>query len=98
MGLLPLSLLDAIPILARESACCATPCTPCCAHAPMSRISGWPRKTEAAGARRACASRLGDAHLDRKSTRLNSSHSSTEYAVFCLIITMVATAEVKTVL
>src|SRR5207249_10676439 len=38
-----------------------------------------------------CASRLAlsdfasrDAHLDRKSTRLNSSHVSISYAVFCL--------------
>src|SRR3712207_8736159 len=26
----------------------------------------------------------GDAHLDRKSTRLNSSHANISYAVFCL--------------
>src|SRR2546430_12692676 len=30
------------------------------------------------------ASGLGDARLDRKSTRLNSSHSQISYAVFCL--------------
>src|SRR5438309_8195972 len=28
--------------------------------------------------------RVGQAHQDRKSTRLNSSHSSISYAVFCL--------------
>src|SRR5688572_8144330 len=27
---------------------------------------------------------LGEVHLDRKSTRLNSSHSQISYAVFCL--------------
>src|SRR3712207_8933476 len=27
---------------------------------------------------------IGDAHLDRKSTRLNSSHANISYAVFCL--------------
>src|SRR3712207_6928714 len=27
---------------------------------------------------------LGDRHLDRKSTRLNSSHANISYAVFCL--------------
>src|SRR2546430_6092205 len=30
------------------------------------------------------AARAGQAHLDRKSTRLNSSHSQISYAVFCL--------------
>src|SRR3712207_8864112 len=29
-------------------------------------------------------SRVGDVHLDRKSTRLNSSHANISYAVFCL--------------
>src|SRR3712207_7753779 len=39
-----------------------------------------PRLNEAAhGARR-----RGHAHLDRKSTRLNSSHANISYAVFCL--------------
>src|SRR2546430_10062415 len=38
---------------------------------------------------RPCASRTmkrspGRAHIDRKSTRLNSSHSQISYAVFCL--------------
>src|SRR5437660_3035270 len=31
-----------------------------------------------------CAERAGDARKDRKSTRLNSSHVATSYAVFCL--------------
>src|SRR5689334_24007920 len=44
-------------------------------HAPAQRrASRWPRP-------RGPAVR---AHLDRKSTRLNSSHSSISYAVFCL--------------
>src|SRR5256886_12508500 len=32
----------------------------------------------------AAADHRGDAQLDRKSTRLNSSHSQISYAVFCL--------------
>src|SRR3989475_9392737 len=36
------------------------------------------------GARRARAARRGRADRDRKSTRLNSSHSQISYAVFCL--------------
>src|SRR5947207_10632491 len=31
-----------------------------------------------------CRSLAGDCHLDRKSTRLNSSHTVISYAVFCL--------------
>src|SRR3712207_7458312 len=42
-----------------------------------------------AGARQALrlggpGARLGQAHRDRKSTRLNSSHANISYAVFCL--------------
>src|SRR2546430_10217221 len=37
-----------------------------------------------ASARRNCASCIEDAAGDRKSTRLNSSHSQISYAVFCL--------------
>src|SRR3712207_7560514 len=50
---------------------------------------GWDRHDEVgagddrvAGVR--SASRTGDGHLDRKSTRLNSSHANISYAVFCL--------------
>src|SRR5438309_4587544 len=39
---------------------------------------------EAIGGERLLRARLGAAVLDRKSTRLNSSHSSISYAVFCL--------------
>src|SRR5260221_6488227 len=35
------------------------------------------------GVEQACAN-LGYAHIDRKSTRLNSSHTVISYAVFCL--------------
>src|SRR5437667_7652929 len=31
-----------------------------------------------------CFDRIGDDHSDRKSTRLNSSHITISYAVFCL--------------
>src|SRR3712207_7983872 len=37
----------------------------------------------AAGAAR-CASRIDEGTIDRKSTRLNSSHANISYAVFCL--------------
>src|SRR2546430_11068112 len=40
-------------------------------------IQALPRQTEA-------CQRIGDCHPDRKSTRLNSSHSQISYAVFCL--------------
>src|SRR3712207_7694521 len=44
-------------------------------------VEGGPRGTEM-GSERGI---LGDdAHLDRKSTRLNSSHANISYAVFCL--------------
>src|SRR6202000_3513241 len=36
------------------------------------------------GAAPALAAAVGPAHRDRKSTRLNSSHPSISYAVFCL--------------
>src|SRR2546430_9753719 len=38
----------------------------------------------AVAGRRAGGGRAGPAELDRKSTRLNSSHSQISYAVFCL--------------
>src|SRR5438876_3397570 len=54
-----------------------TPCT----HADTSRgnreIPGLPRAAVALG-------RIGKSKEDRKSTRLNSSHPSISYAVFCL--------------
>src|SRR5438309_4273707 len=75
-----LSLHDALPIYVRSST------------APgRSRAQSLLRKARQAQQRAAVggASRLGHAdaehaHRDRKSTRLNSSHSSISYAVFCL--------------
>src|SRR2546426_9260258 len=48
--------------------------------------SAWPTGTPARDVRAALERRLGytDALLDRKSTRLNSSHLVISYAVFCL--------------
>src|SRR2546430_4419238 len=63
-----LSLHDALPIFPRAASSCCT--------------------TQVAIARRRCARwpgwSLPCAHRDRKSTRLNSSHSQISYAVFCL--------------
>src|SRR5688572_31579389 len=39
---------------------------------------------KAAGIGGNCLARVGQAYGDRKSTRLNSSHSQISYAVFCL--------------
>src|SRR3712207_8396202 len=55
-----------------------------------SRIPGGPMLTnmeevEVVVAHHDCATlRVGDVFLDRKSTRLNSSHANISYAVFCL--------------
>src|SRR5690242_21026653 len=53
------------------------------------RFGGGPRVTARAIARQRRVTRLGlrvvaDLEVDRKSTRLNSSHMSISYAVFCL--------------
>src|SRR2546430_5773172 len=65
-----LSLHDALPI-------CSPSSTRCCTTIET---------MEAAGRRRrgVCARRRGTPRRDRKSTRLNSSHSQISYAVFCL--------------
>src|SRR2546430_3968141 len=41
-------------------------------------------KATVSGLRRSSGERLPSSSLDRKSTRLNSSHSQISYAVFCL--------------
>src|SRR3712207_8653542 len=65
-----LSLHDALPIFARRGGTCALP--RCGAPQPgMAPI----RPTDAA---------IGLRPIDRKSTRLNSSHANISYAVFCL--------------
>src|SRR2546421_6820914 len=46
------------------------------------RRSAWTKST--AERNRDWRNRLGQASLDRKSTRLNSSHDQISYAVFCL--------------
>src|SRR5689334_24671019 len=63
-----LSLHDALPI-----------CSRCAREQPQGRQR---RDPEAASHRVHRRLRLGE--VDRKSTRLNSSHSSISYAVFCL--------------
>src|SRR3712207_7741002 len=72
-----LSLHDALPILALRAAVARTR-----AHAHRPRRRGLALGRPRAGAARDLArERLG---LDRKSTRLNSSHANISYAVFCL--------------
>src|SRR5688572_32534774 len=63
-----LSLHDALPILPSRSA----------AMIAIAVCSPWPISTELVSTLRLPSS------LDRKSTRLNSSHSQISYAVFCL--------------
>src|SRR5689334_23979076 len=71
-----LSLHDALPISAGAPACCARSASP--------RIRLRPSRDETT---RRAVGRVAPHHAgmrDRKSTRLNSSHSSISYAVFCL--------------
>src|SRR5207245_8186829 len=49
-------------------------------HRPLPKLQGYPDVAQAAFANRHSA---WAADLDRKSTRLNSSHGSISYAVFC---------------
>src|SRR5699024_12556390 len=68
----PLSLHDALPICPTTS-----PNTP----ELISQDSQMPKPV---ASMRMCPMRPARAHPDRKSTRLNSSHVSISYAVFCL--------------
>src|SRR2546430_10219034 len=68
-----LSLHDALPIYGASLICCARSCGDLSADQTIS--------CDSAGLSRNCV-RLR--HSDRKSTRLNSSHSQISYAVFCL--------------
>src|SRR5438874_4026515 len=51
---------------------------------PICQAAADPRAGAGQGARGHRLLRLQPAHLDRKSTRLNSSHVEISYAVFCL--------------
>src|SRR5258708_17496634 len=51
---------------------------------PAVPIITWRRDTKPHETSGAICSRMGSALLDRKSTRLNSSHQIISYAVFCL--------------
>src|SRR5688572_32488182 len=64
-----LSLHDALPILS---------------HVAIRAVARWSRGVRGVCAGRLRSSRCDDAASDRKSTRLNSSHSQISYAVFCL--------------
>src|SRR2546430_5332075 len=59
-------------------------------HLGAVRVGAW-RGTARSPARSRAGAR-GDAHTDRKSTRLNSSHSQISYAGFCLKKTMSCTS------
>src|SRR3712207_9073677 len=68
----PLSLHDALPISARHDAGgAARPRPDPDLYGVGARLQKVPRP-------------LGGRHVDRKSTRLNSSHANISYAVFCL--------------
>src|SRR5690242_21567697 len=83
-----LSLHDALPICG-ESAC-GEPCFDQCADGVVVGPEGGGRGDRRGDSLRLvggyCAGqrRVSRRHLDRKSTRLNSSHVSISYAVFCL--------------
>src|SRR2546430_7365095 len=55
-----------------------------CAARELRRLRRRPPAVERDGARVARRAHPGAVFLDRKSTRLNSSHSQISYAVFCL--------------
>src|SRR5690606_41038688 len=93
-----LSLHDALPISHGQNPPAAHPCTPCAQPAPQSPADTNCPKTRQTGPRGTAQTRqsqtsAGPRHrgssaaarqLDRKSTRLNSSHVKISYAVFCL--------------
>src|SRR2546430_11375608 len=56
----------------------------CLVKMALRGAQGWPDKTSLAFGRRSGTVALLQAFSDRKSTRLNSSHSQISYAVFCL--------------
>src|SRR2546430_4042726 len=64
----PLSLHAALPIL----------------RSPGGRTGPWPGRLSASPLGRVRSRRAAGPSQDRKSTRLNSSHSQISYAVFCL--------------
>src|SRR5438045_8076818 len=70
----PLSLHDALPIFARRAL----------GALPAGAAARVPRQRARARGVLALQGRDLAAHLDRKSTRLNSSHLGISYAVFCL--------------
>src|SRR5688572_32498679 len=75
-----LSLHDALPISASCRGLTARHFSP----AARRRRSSSPPSARAATPRSSTRSRASGAIRDRKSTRLNSSHSQISYAVFCL--------------
>src|SRR2546430_11221226 len=85
----PLSLHDALPISYPKSSCVFMPAAngrwPMCST-PEPIIASWtPAAISAAEKLTACwAEPHWRSTVDRKSTRLNSSHSQISYAVFCL--------------
>src|SRR2546427_5364505 len=70
-----LSLHDTLPI---------SPCAPASRTTPRRRAGGTCRARRPPPSRSSCRAGRERARADRKSTRLNSSHSQISYAVFCL--------------
>src|SRR5690606_39925667 len=84
-----LSLHDALPIFGGEGFAGTQGCVGagCCHHRPChaDELSDRDAANQGPpGYRRASASQTDGAGIDRKSTRLNSSHVKISYAVFCL--------------
>src|SRR5699024_11898237 len=80
------SLHDALPIFPRRRPPSAPPSARCSSRShfsPPGPCSARPESGRSGGRRPDGPRRTGSA-LDRKSTRLNSSHVSISYAVFCL--------------
>src|SRR3712207_8829353 len=81
-----LSLHDALPICGTPSRASAMNASTWLAHHPQQRSSSSPRTAIdcSDAVMPALPARRTSASVDRKSTRLNSSHANISYAVFCL--------------
>src|SRR5688572_31418572 len=78
-----LSLHDALPILSKESRVMLAAAGPSWSRA-ASTIRGWNDQSVPSDELPQTTNKLQEDGIDRKSTRLNSSHSQISYAVFCL--------------
>src|SRR3712207_8517749 len=79
-----LSLHDALPISARHDSGGVSRAGAACAEAVWDMVGARRKRVAARGAKARTAGSFLIVRLDRKSTRLNSSHANISYAVFCL--------------